>query len=997
MRDISTIIGTSELYDGSPRTPMNSSSNDSDNWSFCNQVFPNFRKGLKIACHNINRLINKNDTIKLDQLKLLLECDCSPPLDVYCVCETFLTESVDDAFVSINGFQTVRNDRTHKGGGGLIVYVRNGIKFKRRHDLETKAIETIWLELQFSNRSVLLSAVYRPPNNDSNSVQNWLSHMEDSLSVAYSENKPLMLTGDFNIDLSKPDTSALHVQWESVYKNVDLRQIIEEPTRVTKTSSTLIDHMYVSDLQITHSSVVKFGISDHFPVLCVIDVKNDDSLGKQSGTGRHKTISYRKFENVNLDSFKHDLQTAAWNEIDIQNHSADECLRAFNHIFKPIVDKHLPVVTKRVKRQTQPKWMTSDILKAINLRDTAKRQGKEDVYKYWRNQTTKLISDAKANHYTKSVELHKTNPRMLSNIFQDLGGKSTKHMPTSINYCGKAFENDTGIAQALNEHFTSIADKYLKNVDSNAEHDHMLLKQFVQSKLPPGNVFQIPPTNEEWIRKYLTSLNTNKATGLDDISAKVLKLAAPYVSKWIAKICNHSIRTSQFPEVWKKARVTPLHKKNSVHEVENYRPISILPVLSKILEKHVSIALYEFLTVNDLFSQRQSGFRNNHSCETALNLMTDEWLNSIHNGEYTGILFVDMCKAFDLVNHELLLQKLEIYNSNQSSLLWFKSYLSNRTQCVQVNKSVSAQLPINYGVPQGSILGPLLFLIFINDLPLYSTSGQINIFADDSTTTVKSSRLDTVNTLLQEETNNVVKWCTENKMVLNTEKTKVMLLATKQKLRNAPPALQVEVQNTLIETVSEDKVLGVIIDNNLSWKSQVQKVRKTVLFKLSILRRIRKYLPKHTRILFYNYYVKPHLDYCCSVWGNCSKRDCNIIIKLQKQAARLVLDADRLTPSKEMFNSLNWLTFTQIVHQKQATLVYKSLNNLAPSYMAKMFHLKRNDGLRSTTHNKLFIPRAHPKSFRYCGAKLWNSLPDNVRCAQNIRQFKTNYSRSNEH
>ena len=265
------------------------------------------------------------------------------------------------------------------------------------------------------------------------------------------------------------------------------------------------------------------------------------------------------------------------------------------------------------------------------------------------------------------------------------------------------------------------------------------------------------------------------------------------------------------------------------------------------------------------------------------------------------------------------------------------------------------------------------------------------MFADDTCTTasVHGKDVKAICGKLQQEAENINTWCGENKMIINVGKTKCMLIASQQKLQHTSNQhLKVLIQGQQITNVTDEKLLGVQVDNNLSSNQQIKKVKQTVCYKLSIVRHIRKYIPPETRNLFYNLFIKPHLEYCCSVWGQCCQRDQNTLIKLQKQATHLILNVPLMTPSRDMFSQLHLVRFDQLVQQKQAILVYKSLHNQAPSYMKELFISAKRSGLHSRSTDKLFVPRAHQNSLQHIGPQIWNSLHPTIHCANNFTQFK---------
>ena len=504
-----------------------------------------------------------------------------------------------------------------------------------------------------------------------------------------------------------------------------------------------------------------------------------------------------------------------------------------------------------------------------------------------RNECKKKIKEAKTNYYINLIETNKNDPKILTKIFQDLGSKNNRHKSIQkLKIDEKIIECKKNISNVFNQHFTSFIDTL--NTNNTALTDCEKLSNFVDKNSSPGDFYKIPYVSHGFVYKYLCKIKTSKATGFDEISARFLKLFAPYITDSIVKLCNLSIREDRFPNTWKTARVIPLHKKGSTDDINNYRPISILPVVSKILEKHVSSTFYTFLNGNNLINPKQSGFRTQHSCQTALTLMTEEWLNAMHKGELTGVLMIDLCKAFDLVDHSLLLRKLKIYRCSENALTWFTSYLSERTQRVDINGQISNPLENKCGVPQGSILGPLFFIVFINDMYLYPDLEDISLFADDATAHHSSKCTQIITQKLQNVATSANKWCEDNKMQLSIIKTKVALVGSKQRINritDSDKQIKIIINDIRIEQVSHSKLLGIHIDESLTWNLQVTKVKKTVAYKLFLLKRIRPFLPTQSRIMFFNYYIKPYLEYCCSIWGSTSQENINIVVKLQKRAA----------------------------------------------------------------------------------------------------------------
>ena len=480
----------------------------------------------------------------------------------------------------------------------------------------------------------------------------------------------------------------------------------------------------------------------------------------------------------------------------------------------------------------------------------------------------------------------------------------------------------------------------------------------MESKIPQNVTFKIPLMKENDLLSIINSLDPNKATGIDGISAKLLKKAVHVICPSLLEIINISISTGVFPDTLKVAKVNPIYKSGPKDDPANYRPISILSVLSKIIEKHVTKHLFAFMNKYSILHKSQSGFRQKYSCNTALINLMNKWLKSIDNGEIVGAVFFYLRKTFDVVDHDLLIQKLSAYKFNANSLCWIKSYLSERKQCIIQKSTRSSMQNVKSGVPQGSVLGPVLFLLFVNDMPLFIKETYLDSYADDTTVHTASKVPDTIKTKLQISSNDFKIYCKQNKMYVHVGKTSLMILGSRQNIVEIE-SFEIFIDNEIIKQVDNQKLLGIIIDQTLSWDKQIDMVALNISRRITLLKLLSKYVGKDCLCQYYRSYILPIFDYGCLIWGGNTTAQSNRLVKLQKRAARIILRVDIMTPSESMFSELKWLSFPKRIQYHVSIMMYKSLNNLAPDYMSDLFNKvseSHSRNLRSVSNDLLSIP-----------------------------------------
>ena len=668
-------------------------------------------RGLKFIHQNVQSLGDK-----IDQLRLLLQ-ELHSGIQIITLSETWIKPDRNDSEYELPGYRLFRKDR--KGNhGGVAVFVHDALVATRRDDLELDTVEGMWLEIAVpKSRSFLVGNFYRPDRTSSYYDKDFMVKLNGILDTASAEGKEMLLFGDFNCCfMSSHRNDSDCKQLKSLFRSLNIKQLIDQPTRITKNSKSLIDLVAVNCPQnVCESGVVSAHLSDHELVYCV------RKLNWKRAPSQVKT--FRNYAHFNVDAFRNDLKGVNWNSAPCPGGPVivDKLWHDFKRGFITIADRHAPLTQRRVRGIDNCPWLNNSIKATMRQRDYFhKRALKSNTsqdwasYRHFRNRVTNEIRSAKASYNKRLIEESGGDHRSFWRTMKKILPGEMKVTSPNIKVNGVVSSDKQCIANAFNKFFASAASKLMATVRSTCGHnlrDHYTsIRQY-----PPFNFLEI---SEECVLSQLRNLKSGKAVGLDGIQARLLKDSADIVVKPVTFIINTSLRTSKVPCDWKSARVIPLFKKGKADEMDNYRPISILPVLSKVLERPVHIQLYKYLQQYKILSPYQCGFRKCHSTEFAALSFSDNIRRNMDQGQLTGAVFIDLRKAFDTVDHAVLLDKLSNLGIVDKEHGWFTDYLSNRTQVVEFQGVTSTPEAISVGVPQGSILGPLLFILHINDLIL---------------------------------------------------------------------------------------------------------------------------------------------------------------------------------------------------------------------------------------------------------------------------------------
>ena len=651
---------------------------------------PNER-GFKMAFLNIVSLPKNIDEINFSMTNKFI--------DLIAFNETRLDANITDNMINLDGYDIVRKDRS-RNGGGVCIYLRSSINYKVRNDLVPTELEAVCVEIiKPHSKPFLVTTVYRPPS----ALSEFFDHFENLIKAVDNENKEMYILGDLNCNMLKTnnDSNIPTKKIKSLYELYQLTQLIDEATRITPTTTSLIDHIVTNmPEKISDSGVIHTGISDHSLVFAIRKIS--------IVTKQENTLEIRNMKNVDEGKFIEELLKQHWEYVYFFADDANAMWGIWKNLFLEVLDKHAPLQQKKIRSKKIP-WITSDIKKLMNTRDKFKRKAiltnHENDWlniKTARNKVNIELRSAKKDYYSSKIAGQKINPKKAWKSINNLLGRQNK--PTVVNELNVGEQNLTSpedIAEGFNEHFSNIGPDLASKIDySNSNFETYV-------KIAQSEFAAFQPVTVSHVSHLLHGLSNNKATGIDKISSKIIKLAAPVISDSLTLIFNQAITLSSFPDEWKVARVMPLYKNGQRSIPGNYRPISVLPAISKIMERILYDQLYDYLTKFELLSDSQFGFRKFHSTASALLDCTNDWYVNLDRKMFNLVVLIDLKKAFDTVDHQILLNKLELCGIKGQALTLLKSYLTNRNQKCQIKNSFSSERLIKCGVPQGSILGPL--------------------------------------------------------------------------------------------------------------------------------------------------------------------------------------------------------------------------------------------------------------------------------------------------
>ena len=942
--------------------------------------------GLNISHVNINSITAPN---KLDELEQFATINS---IHVLCATETKLDSTVSSTLYTMKAFSPPFTKHRTRRGGGVAIFARTNISCTRLQELEWDDLEGVWVKIRTKKETVLICCVYLPPNQRSTDFRLFLDKLSDSALEAQKHHPSIIvIMGDFNLGniYLNPDfknhSGVTHFDFifQDTINSLSLTQIITEPTRVTDKIANLRDLIIVSDRQCVadYGLLSPFANIDHIPIYARLNFEIPDK-------GRCVKSVY-DYSRLDIDRFIQIFENKNWDET--MNMDVDAAVESLTQFILDAASQSMPKINISSKCNDKPwvgKKLIHELIKRNKLFRVAKVTNNAADWNLWktqRNLVSALNRRFKNKYIARQVKKlidSKQNPQQYHQILkQMIGRERTLTLPPMLDERNEICENSLDKANLLNDFFA--------NQSRTTVSEHVVPHCLVNREVPSLSDITV---NEDEVFDVLKTLKVNKACGPDGISNKLLKMAAIFLKEPLTKLFNKSLREGRYPTSWKHANIIPIFKnKGSRSDVKCYRPISLLASMSKIFEKLVYNRLYEHLTCNSLITDRQSGYRHHHGTYTQLIYLIHKMYSSLDKQCDFTIIYLDITRYFDTIWHEGLLAKCRLHCGLNGNLLsWLTSYLHNRTHSVRVDNCTSRTQTINAGCPQGSVLGPLLALIYLNDLD-GETENELLFFADD-TILFKSHLhgLSEAERSLQRDIAKIEHFGDKWAITFNSSKTTQQTFTNKRIL--SPPTLTFG--RSLIPSVANHKHLGLNITTDLKFHFHTQEVVRRANAALAPLYPVAKFIPRSVLKQIYLTYVRPLLDYGDAVFhDSLTLRDSLNLERVQNRAARLITGAFRRTPIHSLLVELG-LTTLHTRREISTLKLFHKIKYHAPSYILDVIPGTRHEQTQRDLRNSqsISIPLIRLSSvkntFFPSTIKRWNRLSEDTKSIRSAIEFK---------